>query len=61
MVRVVGIEPTLREERDFESRASTNSATPAYQSGSPIEQSFLSDYSFMRFFVMSSQIRCARA
>lgn len=25
----VGIEPTLREKRDFESRASANSATPA--------------------------------
>ena len=27
----VGIEPTLFSERDFESRASTNSATEAYQ------------------------------
>jgi hypothetical protein len=26
----VGIEPTLREKRDFESRASANSATPAW-------------------------------
>ena len=29
MVRAVGIEPTLLAERDFESRASTNSTTPA--------------------------------
>ena len=29
MVRVVGIEPTHHRIRDFESRASTNSATPA--------------------------------
>ena len=29
MVRAVGIEPTLLTERDFESRASTNSTTPA--------------------------------
>jgi hypothetical protein len=29
MVRAVGIEPTLLSERDFESRASTNSTTPA--------------------------------
>ena len=29
MVRVVGIEPTLLTERVFETRASTNSATPA--------------------------------
>ena len=27
---MVGIEPTLREEHDFESCASANSATPAY-------------------------------
>ncbi len=30
MVRAVGIEPTLLAERDFESRASTNSTTPAH-------------------------------
>ena len=29
LVRAVGIEPTLLAERDFESRASTNSTTPA--------------------------------
>ena len=29
MVRAVGIEPTLLAERDFESRASTNSTMPA--------------------------------
>jgi hypothetical protein len=29
MVRVVGIEPTLLAEHDFESCASTSSATPA--------------------------------
>ncbi len=29
MVRVEGIEPPLPKERDFESRASTSSATPA--------------------------------
>ena len=29
MVRVVGLEPTLLAERDFESRASTNFTTPA--------------------------------
>ena len=29
VVPVVGLEPTLPRERDFESRASTNSATPA--------------------------------
>jgi hypothetical protein len=29
LVRAVGIEPTLLSERDFESRASTNSTTPA--------------------------------
>lgn len=29
MVPVVGVEPTLLTERDFESRASANSATPA--------------------------------
>jgi hypothetical protein len=29
MVRAVGIEPTLLAERDFESRASTSSTTPA--------------------------------
>src|SRR3546814_20523095 len=29
MVRAVGIEPTLLAERDFESRASTNTTTPA--------------------------------
>lgn len=29
MVRVVGLEPTLRKERHFECRASTNSTTPA--------------------------------
>jgi hypothetical protein len=29
LVRAVGIEPTLREEPDFESGASTSSATPA--------------------------------
>jgi hypothetical protein len=29
VVRAVGIEPTLLAERDFESRASTNSTTPA--------------------------------
>lgn len=29
LVRAVGIEPTLREERVFETRASTGSATPA--------------------------------
>jgi hypothetical protein len=29
MVRAVGIEPTLFSELDFESSASTNSATPA--------------------------------
>src|SRR5258705_8496 len=29
MVRVVGVEPTLLAERDFESRASTNFTTPA--------------------------------
>ena len=31
MVRAVGLEPTLLAERDFESRASTNFTTPAYQ------------------------------
>ena len=31
MVRVVGIEPTHPRIRDFESRASTNSATPALE------------------------------
>ena len=31
MVRVVGIEPTHHRIRDFESRASTNSATPALE------------------------------
>lgn len=40
MVRAVGIEPTLLAERDFESRASTNSTTPATRSllakGSPL-------------------------
>ena len=30
LVRAVGIEPTLLAERDFESRASTNSTTPAH-------------------------------
>ena len=30
MVRVVGLEPTLLSERDFESRASTNFTTPAH-------------------------------
>lgn len=29
LVRVVGLEPTLLAERDFESRASTNFTTPA--------------------------------
>jgi hypothetical protein len=29
MVRVVGVEPTLLSEPDFESGASTNSTTPA--------------------------------
>ncbi len=29
-VPAVGIEPTLPKEHDFESRASTNSATPAF-------------------------------
>ena len=29
MVRVVGLEPTLPREPDFESGASTNSTTPA--------------------------------
>ncbi len=37
---VVGVEPTLLTERDFESRASANSATPAalraeYYTGNP--------------------------
>ena len=31
MVRVVGLEPTLRKERHFECRASTNFTTPASQ------------------------------
>ena len=31
MVRVVGLEPTLLAERDFESRASTNFTTPAHE------------------------------
>jgi hypothetical protein len=31
LVRAVGIEPTLLAERDFESRASTNSTTPAWR------------------------------
>lgn len=40
MVPVVGVEPTLLTERDFESRASANSATPAalraeYYTGNP--------------------------
>ena len=30
MVRVVGLEPTLPKKPDFESGASTNSATPAF-------------------------------
>tara|TARA_R110000772_G_scaffold159438_1_gene270637 strand:- start:1172 stop:1444 length:273 start_codon:yes stop_codon:yes gene_type:complete len=30
MVRAAGIEPALLSERDFESRASTNSTTPAH-------------------------------
>ncbi len=30
MVRVVGLEPTLLSEPDFESGASTSSTTPAY-------------------------------
>lgn len=30
LVRAVGIEPTIREERVFETRASTCSATPAH-------------------------------
>jgi len=30
MVRVVGLEPTLLAERDFESRASTSFTTPAF-------------------------------
>jgi hypothetical protein len=30
MVRVVGLEPTLLSELDFESSASTNSTTPAH-------------------------------
>lgn len=30
MVRVVGLEPTLLSEPDFESGASTNSTTPAH-------------------------------
>ena len=33
MVRVVGIEPTLLSEPDFESGASTNSTTPAFAAG----------------------------
>ena len=31
MVRVVGLEPTLLAEPDFESGASTNSTTPAWR------------------------------
>ena len=30
MIPVVGVEPTLQKEHDFESCASANSATPAY-------------------------------
>lgn len=30
VVPVVGVEPTLQKEHDFESCASANSATPAY-------------------------------
>ena len=36
MVRAVGIEPTLLSERDFESRASTNSTTPAQAGDAPL-------------------------
>jgi hypothetical protein len=31
MVPVVGVEPTLQKEHDFESCASANSATPAFK------------------------------
>ena len=33
LVRVVGLEPTLLSEPDFESGASTNSTTPAIKGG----------------------------
>jgi hypothetical protein len=33
MIPVVGVEPTLQKEHDFESCASANSATPAYHYG----------------------------
>ena len=37
-IPAVGIEPTLQKERDFESRASANSATPAqYKEKLPLE------------------------
>jgi hypothetical protein len=34
-VRVVGVEPTLLSELDFESSASTNSTTPAFLPPAP--------------------------
>ena len=47
MVPRVGIEPTLPKEPDFESGASTNSATPAYISGAII---YVCGFCFQYFY-----------
>ena len=43
IVPEVGIEPTLREEHDFESCASANSATRAYENSSVIKSVFIDE------------------